>query len=103
MFMSVTLNAAVHVGKDYLDNLHSSKNQTQRTVKQLFDVTKKLITDQKEIQRFSMIDWHLHSWQRTTLLTDRAGQLSTAKSHVFLRFSIVSGARGHGRRKSNGL
>ena len=26
MFMSVTLNVAVHLRKDYLDNLHSTKN-----------------------------------------------------------------------------
>ena len=48
MFMSVTLNAAVHLGKDYLENLHSAKNQPQQTVKRLFDVTNKLITDQKK-------------------------------------------------------
>ena len=35
---------------DYLDNLHSTKNQPQQTVKQLFDMTKKLVKDQKEIQ-----------------------------------------------------
>ena len=82
LFVSVTLNAAVHLGKDYLENLHSTKNQPQRTVKQLFDVTKKLITNKKEIQGFSMIDWHQRSWQRTTLLTDGAVQLLTAKTNV---------------------
>ena len=43
MFMTVTEQAAVHVGNDYLDNLHSTPNQSQRTVKQLFDVKKKLV------------------------------------------------------------
>ena len=37
MFMSVTQQAAVHLGYDYLDNVHSIKNQPQRTVKQLID------------------------------------------------------------------
>ena len=50
--MSVTLNAAVHLGMDYLENLHSTNNQPQRTLKRLFDVTKKLIRDQKEILVF---------------------------------------------------
>ena len=51
--MSVTLNAAVHLGKEYLENLQSTKNQPQRPAKQLFDVTKMLITNQKEIQGIS--------------------------------------------------
>ena len=57
MLLTVTLQAAVHLGNDYLENLHSSKNQPQRTVKPLFDVTKMLIRDQKEIQGISVIDW----------------------------------------------
>ena len=55
--MSVTPNVAVHIGNDYLENSHSNqKNQPQRTVKKLFDVTRKLIIDQKEIQGISIID-----------------------------------------------
>ena len=50
MFMSVTLQATVHVGKDNAENLHSIKNQPKRTLKHLFNVTEKLmIRDQKEI------------------------------------------------------
>ena len=82
MFLSATLDAAVHLGQGYLDNLHSAENQTQRTIKQLLDVTKKLITDQTEIQSFSKIDRHTDPWQRTTLLTDKAVHLSTAKVYV---------------------
>ena len=88
--MSATLAAAVHFGQDYLENLHSTKNQTQRTMRQFFDVTKKLITDQREIQGISMIDWYQRCWQMTTLLTDKAVHLSTAK----VQFSIVSGQDG---------
>ena len=66
-----------------LENSRSAKNQPQRTIRQWFDVTKKLITDQTEIQSKSMIDWHTHAWQRTTLLLDKAVQLSTAKVYVF--------------------
>ena len=33
MFVSATLGAAVHLGQDYLDNLLSTKNPTQRTIK----------------------------------------------------------------------
>ena len=71
MFMTVTQQATVHLGNDYLEILHSTKILTQRTVKQFFDVTKKLNKDQKEIQGISVIDWLHSSWKRTTLLTDR--------------------------------
>ena len=43
--MLVTQQAAVHLGNDYLDTLHS-----RRTMKQLFDVTRKLVSEQTEIQ-----------------------------------------------------
>ena len=75
--------AAVHLGKDYLENLRSAKKQPQRKIRPLFDVTKKLITDQTEIPGFSKIDWQTHAWQKATLLTDKAVQLSTAKVDVF--------------------
>ena len=39
--MIVTQQAAVHLGNDYLGNLHSTKDQPQRTVKQVVDVTDK--------------------------------------------------------------
>ena len=53
MFMTATLDTAVHLGEDYLENLHFTKNQPQRTIRQLFDVTKKkLITDQNRNPRF---------------------------------------------------
>ena len=51
--------------------------------KQLFDVTKKLNTDQTEIQGVSMMDWHQRSWQRATLSADKKVQLSTGKVYVF--------------------
>ena len=66
-----------------LENLLSTKNQPQRTVKQFFDVTKKLVRDQKEVQGISVVNWQQSSWKRTTLLTDQAVQLSTAKTYIF--------------------
>ena len=49
ILMNVTLQAAVHLGRDYMDNLRFTKNQLLKSVKQLFKVTEKLITDQTEI------------------------------------------------------
>ena len=70
MFMIVTQQTAVHLGNDYLDNLHTTKNQPQRTVKQLFDVTRELVREQTEIQGTSLVDWEDNSWKRTTLFSD---------------------------------
>ena len=91
MFMIVTQQATVHLGNDFLESLHSTKNQPQRTVKQLFEVTRKLVKDQNEIQGISMINWQENSWNRTTLLTDRAVRLSTAKAYVFSDSALCMG------------
>ena len=89
--MIVTQQAAVHLGNDHLDNLYSTGNQPQRTVKQLFDVTRKLVKEQTKIQFISLIDLQENSWKRTTLLTDRAVQLSTAKVYVFSNSVLCMG------------
>ena len=75
IFMSVTLQAAVHLGKEYTENLRSTKNQPKKPLKQLLHVTERLITDQ--------IDRQQPMWRETTLLTDRAVQFATATTCVF--------------------
>ena len=87
---SVTLQAAIHLGKDSSENLRSTRNQSMRSLEQLFQVTGKLTTDQKEITGIPVIDWQQQMWQRTTLLTGKAVQFATAKTCLF-RFSAVSG------------
>ena len=52
MFMTATQQAAVHLGNDYFVNLHSNENQPQRTVKQLFDVTKRVCQRSERKSRF---------------------------------------------------
>ena len=81
--MLVAQQAAVRLDNDHLENLHSTKNQSQRTMKQLFDVTKKLNSEQTEIHGISLINRQHKSRKRSTLLNDRAVQLSTAKVYVF--------------------
>ena len=49
IFMSVTLQAAVHLGKDYTENLRSTKNQPKKSLRQLFQVTERLTTDRTGI------------------------------------------------------
>ena len=58
MLMSVKLQAAVHLGQDYTDNLRSTKNQPLKSVKQLFQTTERLIEDTVETTVLSTIDWN---------------------------------------------
>ena len=72
IFMSVTLQAAVHLGKDYTEILRSTKNQPKKSLRQLFQVTERLITDQTKNTGLTTNDWQHPVWRETTLLTDRA-------------------------------
>ena len=83
IFMSVTLQAAVHLGENYKENLRSTKNQPKKSLRQSFQVTQRLITDETEITGLTTIDWQHPMWRKTTLLTDKAVQLATAKTYVF--------------------
>ena len=55
IFMFVTLQAAVHLGRDYLLNLRSVKNRPSKSVEQLFRTIDKLIKEQTEITGLSTI------------------------------------------------
>ena len=78
-----TLPAAVHLGLNFSENLGSTKYQPVKSVSQLFQVTRKMITDQTEITGITTTDWRQRMWRETTLLTDRVVQFSTAKTYVF--------------------
>ena len=59
--MSVTLESAVFMGKNYLDNWHSIKNTKNLTVKQMFDISAKLVAEQDEISGLETFGWENHS------------------------------------------
>ena len=77
----------------------STRNQPMKSLKQLFQVTGKLIRDQAEITSIPVIYWQHQMWQRTTLLTDKAVQFGNAKTCLF-RFSAVSGRNEFRSRRS---
>ena len=49
MFISVTMESAVFMGKNYLDNCHSIANTKDLTLKQMFDISTRLVSEQDEI------------------------------------------------------
>ena len=47
-FANATLQALVFMVKNYSDNLHSIKNTEDLTMKQMFDISEKLISEQSD-------------------------------------------------------
>ena len=60
--MSVTLESALFMGKNYSDNQHSIKNTKDLTMKQMFEISAKLVSEQDEIYGVKTIDWEDYSW-----------------------------------------
>ena len=70
MFMPVTLESAVLMEKNYSDNWHSIKNIKDLTMKQMFDISAKLVSEQDEIYGVKTIDWENYSWMYLSLIGD---------------------------------
>ena len=102
IFMSVTLQVAVHSGTDFSENLRSTRNQSKKSLRQLFQVTRKLITDQTEITCITTIDWQQLMWRETTLLSDKAAQFATKKPFVFSDPVLCVGGHQSRTRKRKG-
>ena len=64
--MSVTLESAVFMEKNYSDNWHSIKKSKDLTLKQMFNMSAKLVSEQDEISvEESYPTPHIHE-QKTT-------------------------------------
>ena len=84
MFMAVTMNAATFMGKNYQNNCHSIANTTDLTLKQMFDISVKLVAEQDEISGLETIGWENHSWKYLSLIGDeRIINLQRTKVYVF--------------------
>ena len=84
MFMSVTLESAVLMGKNYLDNCHSITNTRDLWLKQMFDISARFVSEQVEISGVETIGWENHSWKYLFLVGDeRVINLQRTKVYVF--------------------
>ena len=84
MFMSVTLESPVFMGKNYLDNRHSITNTQDLTLKQMFDISARLVSEQDEISGMETIGWENHSWKCMSLIGDeQVISLQRTKVYVF--------------------
>ena len=86
MFMSSTLQASVFMGKEDSENLRSIKNTGNNlTMKQMFDISKKLIVGQSdEIHGVNTTNWVDSPWKHLSLIGDEEViSVSHAKVYVF--------------------
>ena len=60
MFMAVTMVSAVFMGKNFQNYCHSIVNTADLTLKQMFDISAKLVTEQDEISGLETIGWEKH-------------------------------------------
>ena len=84
MFITVTLESAVLMGKNYLNNCQSIANTTDLTLKQMFDISTRLVSEQDEISGLETIGWENHSWKYLSLIGDeRVINLQRTKIYIF--------------------
>ena len=70
MFMAVTMESATFMGKNFQNNQNSIENTADLTLKQMFDMSAKLVTEQDEISGFETIGWEKHSWNYLSFIGD---------------------------------
>ena len=82
--MSVTVEPALFMGKNYSDNQHSIKNTKDLTLKQMFVISAKWVAEQDEIYGVKTIDWEDDSWKYLSLIGDeQVISLQRTKVYVF--------------------
>ena len=91
MFMSSTLESSVLMGKNYSDNCHSIANTTDLTMKQMFNISEKLLTEQSdEICGVNTINWDDSSWKHLSLIGDEeVVSLSRARGLRIFRLCVL--------------
>ena len=76
--------AATFMGKNFMDNENSIKNSTDLTLKKMFDISEKVVSEQEEINNVDKIYWKNHSWKQLSLIGDETViNLQRAKVYVF--------------------
>ena len=84
MFMAATMNAATFMGKNFVDIQNSIMNSRDLTLKHMFDITSKLVSEQDEINNLDKIHWGRNSWKQLSLIGDETViNLQRTKVYVF--------------------
>ena len=80
--MAVTMESAAFMGKNFQNNRNSIVNIADLTLRQMFDISAKLVTEKDEISGLETIGWEKHSWKYLSLIAHKSLRL--------FRFCIVS-------------
>ena len=92
MFMATTSNAATFMGKNFSTIQSVVKNHEDLTLKQMFDITSKLVSDQDEINCLDKIYWAKNSWKQLSLIGDETIiNLQSTKVYVSSILCCASG------------
>ena len=84
VFMAATMNAATFVGKNFQDNQNSIMNTSDLTLKKMFDISAKLVSEQDEISNVDKIHLEKNSWKNLSLIGDETViNLQRTKVYVF--------------------
>ena len=82
--MAATMNAATFMGKNFSTIQNFIMNSEDLTLKQMFDITAKLVSDQDEIHCLDNIHWGKNSWRQLSLIGDETViNLQRTKVYVF--------------------
>ena len=65
--MAATMNAATFMGKNFVDIQNSIMNSRDLTLKQMFDITAKLVSDPDEINGLDNIHWGKEFMETTVI------------------------------------
>ena len=84
MFMAVTMESAVFMVKNFQNNQNFIVNTADLTLKQMFDISAELVTEQNEISGLETIGWEKHWCKCLSLIGDeKIINLQRTKVYVF--------------------
>ena len=101
MFMSVTMKSAVFMGKNFQNNQNSICKSADLTLKQMFDISAKLVTEQDEISGLETIGWEKHSWKYLPLIGMKESSIFIARRSNVFSDSILCLGKIHQNPESN--
>ena len=81
--MALTMESTVFMGLNYQNNCNSIASTTDFTLKHMFDIFTKLVSEQDEISGLETFGWENHSWKYLSLIGDeRIINLQRTKVYV---------------------
>ena len=99
--MAATMNAATFMGMNFMDFQNFIMNSRDLTIKQIIDITAKLVGEQEEIKNLDKIHWGKNSWRQLSLIGDETViNLQRTKVYVFSD-SVLCFGRIHQHPESN--